>query len=105
MSNTKKKNNENNYITLISRDNFRFVIPKDAAMVSSTLRAMIDVPYFKESEKGRIQLPDIDGIVLDKVCEYLCYNYKNQNQVDPPDFEIPPEMALELLVAADYLDS
>lgn len=45
------------------------------------------------------------GIVLEKVCEYLCYNEKNKDQNAVPDMEIPPELCLELLMAADYLDS
>ena len=43
--------------------------------------------------------------MLEKVCEYFCYNEKNQNMHDVPDMDIPPELCLELLMAADYLDS
>jgi transcription elongation factor B subunit 1 len=42
--------------------------------------------------------------VLEKVCEYLYYNQKNADSKDVPDLEIPPELCLELLIAADYLD-
>lgn len=45
------------------------------------------------------------GIVLEKVAEYFYYNYKNRNREDVPDMEIPPELCLELLMAADFLDS
>ena len=45
------------------------------------------------------------GIVLEKVCEYFAYNEKNQSLRDVPDMDIPPELCLELLMAADYLDS
>ena len=44
------------------------------------------------------------GIVLEKVCEYLYYNEKHKNAKDVPDMEIPPELCLELLMAADYLN-
>ena len=44
------------------------------------------------------------GVVLEKVCEYLLYNLKNKDQKDVPDMEIPPELCLELLMAADYLN-
>ena len=43
------------------------------------------------------------GVVLEKVCEYLYYNLKHKDQKDVPDMEIPPELCLELLMAADYL--
>jgi len=44
------------------------------------------------------------GIVLEKVAEYFCYNWKMRNREDVPDMDIPPELCLELLMAADYLD-
>lgn len=44
------------------------------------------------------------GIVLEKVAEYFYYNYKNRNRDDVPDMDIPPELCLELLMAADFLD-
>ena len=43
------------------------------------------------------------GMVLEKVCEYLYYNDKHKNSKDVPDMDIPPELCLELLMAADYL--
>jgi len=43
--------------------------------------------------------------VLEKVCEYFYYNEKYKNAKDVPDMDIPPELCLELLMAADYLNS
>ena len=43
------------------------------------------------------------GIILEKVCEYLYYNEKHKQSKDVPDMEIPPQLCLELLMAADYL--
>lgn len=51
-----------------------------------------------------MELPTINGVVLEKVCEYLYYNQKHAESKDVPDLEIPPELCLELLIAADYLD-
>jgi transcription elongation factor B subunit 1 len=44
------------------------------------------------------------GVVLEKVCEYLYYNQKHAASKDVSDMDIPPELCLELLIAADYLD-
>lgn len=44
------------------------------------------------------------GVVLEKVCEYLYYNEKHKESKDVPDMDIPPELCLELLMAADYLN-
>lgn len=42
-------------------------------------------------------------MVLDKVVEYFHYWYRYRNSEDVPDMEIPVELCLELLAAADYL--
>lgn len=51
-----------------------------------------------------IRLTSTSGIVLEKIAEYLCYNDKFKNSTAVPDMDIPPELCLELLMAADYLD-
>ena len=43
-------------------------------------------------------------MVLEKVCQYLYYNQKHKDNKAVPDMEIEPELCLELLMAADYLD-
>lgn len=43
--------------------------------------------------------------MLEKVCEYFYYNKKFEHAKDVPDMDIPPELCLELLMAADYLQS
>lgn len=42
-------------------------------------------------------------MVLEKVVEYFQYWYKNKEREDVPDMEIPVELCLEILTAADYL--
>jgi elongin-C len=49
-------------------------------------------------------LESIPAIVLEKVCEYLYYNVRHQGQKGVPDMDLPAELALELALAADYLD-
>ena len=44
------------------------------------------------------------GNVLEKVAEYFYYVHKNRNREDVQDLEIPVDMCLELLMAADFLD-
>ncbi len=99
---------EQQYITLISSDGFEIVINLQAALISGTLKSMLynnSNFKFKESLSKKIKLPEINSNLLEKICEYLYYNlkYKDFNG-DVPEFDIPPEIALELLVAADYLD-
>jgi elongin-C len=44
------------------------------------------------------------AIVLEKVVEYFHYWYRNRDKEDVPDMEIPVEMCLELLMAANFLN-
>ncbi|EYE96408.1 elongin C [Aspergillus ruber CBS 135680] len=94
------------YVTLVSGDGFEFVVPRSTACVSGTIRRMLDPSSnFSEAITGRCVLETLSGVVLEKVCEYFCYNQKNKEQANVPDMEIPPELCLELLMAADYLDT
>jgi transcription elongation factor B subunit 1 len=55
--------------------------------------------------RGEIEFPEISTPVLEKVLQYCHYKLKyNASKVPVPDFAIPPDMALELLMAANYLD-
>lgn len=42
-------------------------------------------------------------MVLEKVVEYFHYAWRNREKIDVPDMDIPTEICLELLVAADFL--
>ena len=43
------------------------------------------------------------SLVLDKVVEYFHYWYRYKDSDDVPDMDIPVELCLELLAAADFL--
>ncbi|KAF9741066.1 hypothetical protein PMIN06_008121 [Paraphaeosphaeria minitans] len=93
------------YVTLVSNDGYEFKILRDAACIAGTIKKAFDQSSgFREVSENRMELPTINGVVLEKVCEYLYYNQKHAESKDVPDLEIPPELCLELLIAADYLD-
>ncbi|KAI1840248.1 hypothetical protein JX265_013040 [Neoarthrinium moseri] len=96
------------YITLVSSDDFEFVVLRDAAMISPMIKSMLERRgpagmSLLEAQTGRCAFPEITGQVLEKVVEYFHYWYKNRNREDVPDMDIPVELCLELLMAADYL--
>ncbi|KAF9766514.1 hypothetical protein IL306_001078 [Fusarium sp. DS 682] len=108
------------YITLVSGDGFEFVVLRDAALVSPIIKGMLDLrSQFSEAKEARCvfqemsisTLEELDAdndsinsaMVLDKVVEYFHYWYRYRNSEDVPDMEIPVELCLELLAAADYL--
>jgi elongin-C len=44
-------------------------------------------------------------MVLEKVVEYFYYSEKHRDSTGVSDMDFPPELCLELLLAADYLDT
>ncbi len=50
-----------------------------------------------------LTLPD-SAVVLEKVVEYFHYWYRNRDKEDVPDMDIPVELCLELLDAAEYFN-
>ncbi|AXA49446.1 transcription elongation factor B, polypeptide 1 [Malassezia restricta] len=97
------------WVTLLSDDGYKFIIDREWAMLSGTIRTMLstDDGGFSEAESGICTL-QIRGQVLEKVVEYLQWHarYSHQSQYPIKEFEskIPPELALELLMAADFLE-
>ncbi|ERF74369.1 hypothetical protein EPUS_02056 [Endocarpon pusillum Z07020] len=94
------------FVTLISSDGFEFHVRRSAACVSGTIRRMLNTrSNFSESVTGVCHLENLNAMVLEKVVEYLYYNEKHKESRDVPDMEIPSELCLELLMAAEYLDT
>ena len=58
---------------------------------------------FAESRTLTCKFDAINGVILEKICEYFYYNEKYRLEKDVPDMELPPEICLELLMASDYL--
>jgi len=58
-----------------------------------------------ESKEKEIPLSEISTIVLEKVILYLHYKFKHQGSTKSiPEFQVPPELALQMLIASDYLE-
>jgi len=94
------------FIRLISGDKHVFVVERRAAVVSGMIRTMLASSGFQEGGRGEIEFPEISAPVLEKVVEYFHYKLKHHNSKTPiPDFVVAPEMALEVLTAANYLDA
>ncbi|KAJ9667445.1 elongin C [Coniosporium apollinis] len=96
---------QTDYVTLVSSDGFEFKLQRSAATISGAIKRMLDpISNFTEAQTNTCTFENINGVVLEKVCEYLYYNEKHKNNKDVPDMDIPPELCLELLMAADFLD-
>jgi len=104
---------DNEFITLVSYEGFEFIVSKRVASGSKMLKEMMQA-----DESGpfgpidRVPLPDISARVLEIICEYLCErrmrgvylsSFEPLLQLDPTK-EGDRELAIELLLAANYMD-
>jgi elongin-C len=90
-------------IKLISGEGHEFFVDRRCAMVSGTIKAMLS-GQFAES-RGEVRFPEIPGVVLERVIQYLYYKVRYTHSTQRvPNFEVEPEIALELLMASNYLD-
>ena len=94
-------------VKLIASDGTEVILDRRAAMVSGTIKAMLAGPgNFTEAQQGEIKFPEISGPILEKTVQYFYYKLRYTNhQGTLPEFKIEPEHALELLMAANYLDT
>eukprot|EP00941_MAST-03F_sp_MAST-3F-sp1_P001130 g1130.t1 len=91
------------YVRIKSGDGHEFIVSRDAAMVSGTIKAMLSSDF--SEARGDICFPEISTSVLEKVLQYCYYKLQYSKSKGPvPEFEVKPEDALELLMASNYLD-
>jgi len=102
---------EEDWVRLTSTDGFSFVVKHKVAAASETLKNMLNAEMgFTESLSHTCPIKE-RGAVLEKVCEYMAFKayYESagaNTEIPVNEFmeRIPPEVALELLLAADYLE-
>ncbi|PAN51039.1 hypothetical protein PAHAL_9G565400 [Panicum hallii] len=93
-------------VKLISAEGFEFVIDKKAAMVSNTLRNMLTSPGgFSETRQGEVRFPEISTHILEKICQYFYWSLHYSSGKETAEFPIEPEITLDLMMAANYLDT
>ncbi|PNY15366.1 transcription elongation factor B polypeptide 1-like protein [Trifolium pratense] len=62
-------------VKLISSDGFEFIVDKEAAMVSQTIRNMLTSPgSFAERQHGEVTFPEISTTILEKICQYFYWH-------------------------------
>jgi transcription elongation factor B subunit 1 len=94
---------QSSMVKLISAEGHEFFIDRRCAMVSGTIKAMLS-GQFAES-RGEVRFPEIPGVILERVIQYLYYKVRYTNSSQRiPNFNVEPEIALELLMASNYLD-
>uniref|UniRef100_A0A7S4HH21 Elongin-C n=1 Tax=Vannella robusta TaxID=1487602 RepID=A0A7S4HH21_9EUKA len=98
-------------VKLISSDGHVFIVDKKAATVSGTIKSILgngnQHAKFAEEEDGKVAFDEIPSHILEKVIQYFYFKlkYTNRTSEEIPEFTIEPEIALELLMAANFLDA
>lgn len=95
-------------VKLVSAEGYEFIVDYKAACVSNTIRNMLSSQgSFTETELGEVKFPEISTPILEKVCQYFYFKlrYQNATTKNIPEFKVAPEIALELLMAANFLDT
>mmetsp|Transcript_13245 Transcript_13245/g.13302 ORF Transcript_13245/g.13302 Transcript_13245/m.13302 type:complete len:101 (-) Transcript_13245:197-499(-) len=94
---------QSSVIKIVSAEGHEFFVDRKCAMVSGTIKAMLQ-GQFAES-RGEVRFPEIPAVILEKAIQYFYYKvrYTNSSQRIPP-FNVDEEIALELLMASNYLD-
>ncbi|KAI9316093.1 BTB/POZ protein [Dichotomocladium elegans] len=94
------------YVKLISADGFEFIIHREAAIRSGTIKNMLVGPaQFKESVENEIPFSGIKAVILEIVCRYLYFKWQYEDcTTEIPQFDIDPEYVLETLMTADFLE-
>jgi len=93
------------FITLVSSDEFEFIVSRKCALESGTIKSMLSGPgAFIAGDRNEVAFREIPSHILERVCTYFYYKvrYTNSNQ-EIPEFTIQPDEALELLMAANFL--
>lgn len=100
--------NASEWVKLVSTDGYEFILPRAAALGSSTLKDMLDMDIgLSEALSNTVNL-EYRAAVLQVVVEYLMFRHQVMNagpKDDVPEFleRIPAELSLEVLMASDFL--
>mmetsp|Transcript_8201 Transcript_8201/g.23351 ORF Transcript_8201/g.23351 Transcript_8201/m.23351 type:complete len:105 (-) Transcript_8201:87-401(-) len=103
MENAEEKEPHGGMVKLVSKEGHEFYVDRKCAMLSGTIRAMLSGQFVESG--GEITFKELSTPILEKVIQYLHYKvrYTNSDTVIP-EFKIEPEMVMELLMAANFLD-
>ena len=99
-------------VKIIAADGEIFYLEKRYADMSHNIKAGLGCNSLESINKEFV-FPDIRADIMEKVIQYLHYKFKNQQLLDKgtikisqvPKFDIEPEMALDVLIAASYLQA
>ena len=91
-------------ISLLSNDGARLPLPRAVACQSRVLASSLGAAGTPFRATAEVSLP-FAAAVVQAVCDYLLWRHTHTGSaLPPPEFPVPPEIALDLLAAADFLE-
>lgn len=107
--NTESQMSDNDWVRITSTDGFSFVVRRNIAKASGTMKAMLDVESSYAEAMTKTCSSGQRAIIAEKLVEYMSFKSHYETvgpREDIPLHElmerIPREIVLELLLAADY---
>jgi len=93
-------------LTLVAADGKEFAVPKKAALASGTIKDMLRTPQMEGEDSGKINFREISSSTMEKVVAFMEYKskYDGTTRVQVPPFPFEPDYAIELFLAANFLD-
>ncbi|KAI0056354.1 POZ domain-containing protein [Artomyces pyxidatus] len=104
------KSDSEDWVRVKSADGFSFLVKRKVAVRSGTLKNMLDEHHsFAEAAQKTCNIEE-RSLVIEKLLEYISWKATYEHapaKEEIPDFleRIPPEVVLELLSAADFLEA
>ncbi|KAG6811845.1 hypothetical protein H0H92_005577 [Tricholoma furcatifolium] len=102
---------DSDWIRITSSDGFSYIVRRKIANVSGTMRSSLDEHSSYAEAVTRTCHINERGIIVEKMLEYMAFKLHYQESAPKEDVPVneymerlPPEIVLELLVAADYQD-
>ncbi|TFK70274.1 POZ domain-containing protein [Pluteus cervinus] len=100
---------DTDWVCVNSTDGFSFLVRRKVAYASGTMRNMLDTESNYAEASTRTCTIYQRGIIVEKLLEYMAFraHYESvgpKEEIPVHEFmeRIPPEIVLELLLAADY---
>ncbi|KAJ7917989.1 BTB/POZ protein [Mycena leptocephala] len=100
---------DDDWVRVTSDDGYSFLVKRKVANASETMRDMLDTAGNYAEAIARTCPVQQRGVIVEKLLEYMSFKsyYESvgpKDEVPVQEFmeRIPPEIVLELLLAADY---
>ncbi|GFS57651.1 elongin-C, partial [Trichonephila inaurata madagascariensis] len=95
------------YVKIISSDSHEFFIKREHVITAHAVPHLLAVPELENDPDNEniLELKDLSSLVIQKVCQYFAYKAQYfDGPPEIPNFDVDLEIALELLMAANFLD-